>query len=120
MTFNLYFWTITSTFKTHFTEVAPSLDANIPRLPDDPGANIQAISNSFVFRNTNAEEVYKIILSFKSKGSLLHDVPSFIYEKVADLIVPILSNLINGAVHQGIYPDFLKVDRVTLIHKSGS
>ena len=32
---------------------------------------------------------------------------------------PILSVLINEAVHQGVYPDFLKVARVTPIHKSG-
>ena len=33
---------------------------------------------------------------------------------------PILSDLISEAVHQGIYPDFLKFARVTPIHKSGS
>ena len=37
--------TFASTFNTHFAEVAPCLDANIPRLPHDLVANIQAISN---------------------------------------------------------------------------
>ena len=112
--------TIASKFNTHFAEVAPSLDANIPRLSDDPVANTQAVSNSFVFYNTIAEEVYKIILSFKSKGSLLNEVPTFIYKKVSDLIAPILPDLITEAVHQDFYPDFLKAARVTPIHESGS
>ena len=110
-----YSSTIASTFNAHFAEVAPSLDANIPRLTDDPISYIPAISNSFVFCNTDAEEIYKIILSFKSKGSPLNQLPSFIYEKVADLIAPILSDPINKAV-----PDFLKVVRATRIHKFGS
>ena len=45
--------------------MAPSLNANIPSLPDDPVANIQTISNSFVFCNTDAEKVCRIIPSFK-------------------------------------------------------
>ena len=73
--------TISSKFNTHFAEVAPFLDANIPRLPDDPAANIQAISNSFAVRNIDAEEVHKILQFFKSKGSLLIEVPSFTYKK---------------------------------------
>ena len=36
------------------------------------------------------------------------------------MIAPILSDLVNEVVHQDIYPDFLKVVRVTPIHKSGS
>ena len=64
--------TIASKFNTHFAEVAHSHDTNIPRLPDDPAASIHASSNSFVFSKIDAEELYKIILCFKSKGSLLN------------------------------------------------
>ena len=53
-------------------------------------------------------------------GFFLNEVPSLIYKKVADLIAPILSDLINEAVHQGIYPDFPKVARVTPFHMSRS
>ena len=39
------------------------------------------------------------------------------YRKVAYLIARIPSDLINEAVHQGVYPDSLKVFRDTPIHK---
>ena len=56
--------TLAAGFNTHFAEVAPSLVANIPRLPDDPVANIQEINNLIFFCNTDAEEVYKINFFF--------------------------------------------------------
>ena len=65
---------------THFAEVAPSLDANITRLPDDPVASIQTISDSFVFRNTDIEVENKITFYFKFMEDLLNEVPSFIYK----------------------------------------
>ena len=43
-----------------------------------------------------------------------------LYMKIADLVPIKLSDLINQAVHQGNYPDLLKVAQVTPIHKSGS
>ena len=58
---------IASSFKTYFAEVAPSHNPYIPRLLDDPVININAISNSFDFRITDAEEVYKTILSLNSR-----------------------------------------------------
>ena len=74
--------TIVSTSSiTHFAEVTPSLNANIPSLPDGPVENTQAISKYFVFRNTNAEKAYKIILPSKLMGAFLDAIPSCIYKK---------------------------------------
>ena len=60
---------IASILINHFSSVAQVLNANIPNFPDDLTANVKRIRNSFVFLNTDAEEIYKIILSFKSKGA---------------------------------------------------
>ena len=110
---------LASTFNNHFSGVARALDANIPVLNDSPITNVRSNPNSFVFRNTDAAEITNIIRSFKSKGSLLYEVPSFIYKIIADIIAPLLSDLINEAVSSGIYPDAFKTARVTPIHKSG-
>jgi len=60
------------------------------------------------------------MLSVKSEGSLLCEVPSFKLKNCADIIAPILSDLINEAVKLVVHPDLLKIARVTAIHKSGS
>ena len=73
---------VASTLKTHFAEVAPSLNVNNSMSPDDPVSNIQAISNPLVFLNTDTEAVYKIILSFKIQGALLNEAPSFYLQKL--------------------------------------
>ena len=111
---------IASTFNNHFSSVAQVLNANIPNLPDDPTANVKRVRNSFVFLDTDAEEIYNIILSFKSKGAPINEVPSCIFRKIADIIAPVLSSLINEAVASGSYPNLFKVARVTPIHKAGS
>ena len=66
----------------------------ISSLPYEPVENIQAITNSFVFVNTDAAGVYKIILSFESNGALLEEVSSF------DLLASIVSELQIKAVNQ--------------------
>ena len=66
----------------------------------------QQIRNSFVFLNTNAEEIFNII-------------PSCVHRKIADIIAPALSSLINEAVASGSYPYLFKVAGVTSIQKSG-
>ena len=56
--------TFPSTFITHFSEVAPSLNTDIPSLPDNAVENMKVVSNQFLFRNTEIEKVYKIIFFF--------------------------------------------------------
>ena len=111
---------IASTFNNHFSSVAQVLNTNIPNLPDDPTANVKRIRNSFVFLNAVSEEVYNILVSFKSKGPPINEVPSCIFRKFADIIAPVLSTLINEAVASGSHPNLFIVARVTPIHKAGS
>ena len=111
---------IASSFNNHFSSVPRVLNANIPNFPDDPTANVKRIRNSFVFLNTDAAEIYNIILSFKSMSAPINEVPSCIYRKIADIIAPVLSSLINETVVSGSYPNLFKVAGVTPIHKSGS
>ena len=61
--------------------MAPFLDATIPSLPDNSVENNKAVSKTFIFCNIDAEEVYKITLSFESKCTLLIEAPSFFFYK---------------------------------------
>ena len=83
---------IISAFNNHFSSFTQALNANLSNMPDDPTANVKPIRNSF-FLNTDAEEIYFIILSFKSKGAPINEVTSCIYRKMADIIAGVLSGI---------------------------
>ena len=95
---------IESTFVVDFPEVAPSLNENIANLPDSLIENIQAIIDSYVFRNTDAEESYLSNLGLLFQMSFPH-----LFKKIAGLIAPIFSKLISEVVHHGVNPDFFNV-----------
>ena len=106
-------------FNSYFSSVAAALDSNIPRNNVNPVSYLDRLQNSFVFFNTSDSEVCSIIKSFKGKGSHLGAIPPFIYKHIADLISPIISNLINSSFTEGTFPNVLKLARVIPIYKSG-
>jgi hypothetical protein len=61
-----------------------------------------------------------VVKSFKSKGSHVHAIPSFMYKRVSHLIAPAVSELINLSFREGKFPEIFKQARVIPIHKSGS
>ena len=111
---------IVKAFNEHFTSVAPNLSRNIPSTNIDPVSLINNNPNSFVYFDADAAEVQQAILSFKNKGSPIDCVPNFIFKYVADVISPVLCELINDSFNSGVFPDIFKIARVILIHKSGS
>ena len=80
---------IASTINKHFSSVTQVLNVYFPSLTDDSTANLKIIRNTFVFLNTDAEEMYNITLSFKIKGVPTNEKPSCIFSKTADVIVPV-------------------------------
>ena len=111
---------VSGVFNEYFSNVATELKSSIPTVAGDPLQFVQRIQNSFVFFETNHSEVDRVICSFPSKGSSISLIPSFIFKSISSIISPILSYLINSAVNEGFFPDFMKIARVVPIHKSGS
>jgi len=110
---------VANIFGDYFSSVASDLASKIPVCDFDPISNVERVSNSFVFFETNRDEINKIIQSFPSKRSHLHSIPSFIYKHISSVISPIFSDLINLSVAAGVFPNFMKVARLVPIHKSG-
>lgn len=111
---------VAAVFNDHYTSVADKLASKIPRTNSDPCSHVSNVSNSFVFFPTSSVEILKTITSFKSKGSHLQSIPSFIYKHIVRYISPILSQLINDSFRKGIFPDILIRSRVIPIFKSGN
>jgi hypothetical protein len=106
-------------FNDHYTSVANNLALKIPHINADPTHLVQNCANSFVFFPPSGQEVNNIILSFKSKGSNLNSIPSFIFKHITSEISPLVAQLINESFSEGTFPDILKVARVIPIFKAG-
>ena len=78
------------------------------------------IHSSFKFKNTNPQEIAKILSELSNKNSTGHDMLSNKLKKSLSnaLCVP-LSILINQSLNSGRFPDVLKIAEVKPLHKAG-
>ena len=73
-----------------------------------------------VFEDTNVNEVVNIVDDFLKKTSTGHDnIPAIILKWIIHLIAPILVDIFNKCANQGIYPEILKIGKITPLFKSG-
>lgn len=111
---------VSNAFNNYFTNIGASLASEIHHVNVDPLDFVDRKNNSFMFFPTTAEEVKSIIMKFKSKQCELNDIPSFVYKKVAHIIAPVISHLVNESFTHGHFPTCLKHATVIPIHKNGS
>ena len=103
----------------HFSQVGEVISKLTAPEKFDP-SSINRVLQSMYYLPCTPSEVKKIIHSLKNKTSL--DAYG-LTKKICKLLSPSweveLSNLINECVFSGVFPDCLKVARVTPIFKSG-
>ena len=110
-----------SLFVDHFSTVADKLNAQIPISNKCPLEYMKPrIQNSFCFIESTPSEVYNLIASFPNKGCHPNRVPVVIFKCANDLLSPLISSLFNSSVEAGIFPELLKIGRITPIFKSGN
>jgi len=112
---------IAESFSCHFRDVASNLERNIPLRDGSPldymGNRVQR--SMFVTPSTDSETA-NVICKLKNKSCGLHCIPTFIYKYLSNLISPIVSQLFNLSVIQGVFPSSLKIARITPIFKAGN
>ena len=77
------------------------------------------VLNTCFFMPTTPNEVDRVIMNLKNKGSKVHDVPSLLIKENKDIFSVQLSVCYNNSLDESIYPDVLKVGRITPAYKSG-
>ena len=77
------------------------------------------VPNSCFFYPTTAREVDKVIMNLKNKGSKIHDIPTLLIKENKDIFAPQITSSYNSSLTESMYPDILKVGRLTPIYKSG-
>ena len=112
--------TIANTLNEYFVNIGTNLANQLPTAPmtyEHFLKNPQA--NSFFLHPTDPGEISKIMNSFSShKAAGL--IPAKFFKAGAPALCCILSNLINDSFSTGIFPQTLKLARVTPIFKEGS
>ena len=113
--------TISNLFNEYFTNVSNNLSNGIPISNTNPLTYMgNPVNNTFVFFKTTTTEVISILKGFKNKKSTLNNIPITVLKKISHVIAPLLTELFNDSIRQGLFPDILKIGRVIPIHKSGS
>ena len=107
-------------FNQYFINVGPNLASSIQTNDINPINYLEdRLPNSFSFMATTPQEIFNIIKNFENKKSSLNNIPIFIIKKISHIISPLLSDIFNHSINEGIFPDKLKTGRVTPLHKEG-
>ena len=62
-------------------------------------------------------EVIKLIKAFKDKPCHVNDIPVFIFKLLSSHIAPIICDIFNCAITEGVFPAVLKLARILPLHK---
>ena len=114
--------TIVDKFNETFVNLGPNLARNIDvdGTPSPTSYIEDRNANSIFVSPVSVEEVRNIILSLKNSSAPGWDqIKPAILKRVADVISFPLALLLNNCISEGIFPNELKIARVTPIYKGG-
>ena len=112
---------VSEMFCDYFSRIATDLDNDIPRSNTDPLSYLPPRADrSFFAKHATIDEINKIIMSLPNKGCDINAIPIFIYKKLSMYLSPIICDIFNSSVSEGIFPEILKIARVVPIHKNKS
>ena len=112
-----------SVLGNHFSTIAEKLNSELPNLECEvlkASDGSRTDSLNFNFEKTDASIIYNTINILNSKkGPGPDDIHAKILKATDNIIAPHLSLIFNECLHQGTYPDVLKVCKCTPIFKGG-
>ena len=112
---------IANEFNNFFCKIGPQLAENIPRSDLDPLYYVTPEKNVFEFRNVTSAELVSVLKKMKvSKSSGLDKIFSKLLKAAGNSIIESLTHLFNLVLSTGIFPDDMKLAKVTPIYKSES
>ena len=103
-------------FNKFFANVGKFLDGKINHSYFQPSFSYP---NSFFFHPVTDAEIEKIITNLKPVHSDINTIPIKIFKKLKYLFIYPLKMLINLSFEKGVFPDCLKLARITPIFKQG-
>ena len=118
---------ISNNFNNYFSSIASNLKS---RRFDDQGRNgdenyhqsylKNSVTNTLFLNLVDAGEVHEVIKQFKNKSTRDTKITSLKIANTSYNFTRTLASIINKSFQEGIFPEQMKVARVTLIFKEGS
>ena len=110
--FNKYFVSLASNLNEAYNEIGELVINSLPSIYDYlPRSN----TTSIYMHDCTTDEVSKIISELKNGKS--SDIPIHVVKASSRIIAPLLSVLYNECLKEGIFPDDLKIGRISPIYK---
>jgi len=111
---------VANAFNKYFVSIAQKLNNNdsltIEPLPDFKSFLSRHASRSIVLEDTSSPEIEEIIGGFANgKAS---DLPVTAVKQCASILAPALASYFNHFMKIGVFPDILKIGRITPIYKN--
>ena len=110
--------TISNKFNNYFVEIGPKLTKNL-NLSINPLSYLNNNTNSIFFPEISENEILRTVNSLKNASAGWDHIPTFIAKRSLQYYLKPLTHLINKSIHQGIFPDDLKIAKVFPVYKSG-
>ena len=110
---------IADEFNRFFVNKPVRINESVPPPNSDYGHLVEFNSNTFGFYYSNPDEISSVIKNIKKPGNS-DDVPIRVFKMCAECISPLISELFNMCIDNGIYPNSLKNANITPIFKKGN
>ena len=110
--------TIAECFNEYFVNVATNLEASLPSPPRIHARSQFSNISSFFLRPVSIEECSRVI-NLKLTKTDLNYIPVKHFKSISPLILYPIVKILNQSFSLGVFPDILKIARVTQIFKSG-
>ena len=113
---------ISNLFNEFFVNIGRDIAESVDSGPDDHKKYLSHINvpNSFFFKPVLPNETCLILNSLKNKPGNINKVPIQVLKSINNIISIPLTIIINKSLTSGIFPDSLKIARITPIYKEGS
>ena len=111
---------ISNAFNSYFARVGSTTASKIPAPSSKAKRKINSTVDSFFLQPVIETDVVNLLYSLdSSKSTGLHQIPIKFLKLATTAVAPILTDMYNSCVQEGIYPDILKIAQIIPIYKKG-
>ena len=111
---------IANKFVDFFANIATTLDAQLATNQDSPTNFISRNPHSFYLFQATECECENLIKKLKITQTDVDTMPVSIFKKLSNILNKPIRNLINASYKLGVFPNSLKIARITPIFKNGN
>ena len=110
---------ICDALNSHFVKVGKTALGNGHTSQENFESFLPTHNSVFSFVDFTESDVVEVIMNMENKKSDLFSIPNHIYKLVVNHVSRPLKHLFNESFHTGLFPNVLKISRVTPVFKNG-